>query len=548
MPFFDMLLIIYLCYVIINEILYVTSVSREMEFLDDFDEFLSHVRHYYYYTGSCEDAVFYSIPKCKRRIMPVLLQISACLESGTEEGNIVYAASDMNKFTKLFVSLALMVSDNGDSEMAGSSVFLQSIMQLRSDIQDEKRFMENRKHRFTGLGLTAALPIVAVPFIARWGSETIPSLMRFYYGRTGNILLCLILFVTLLCYRGVCNLRTDGHPNEITVKFWNKVEVPGVVRKLSEKVRIFSAVRWRRSVALFTLVTILMVPILAAGHSKGARLLMRDVSDIENVTDSADGRQLQAMKKVIPQYVFTIINSDEKNLPDREAMIACLLEEEGIRTESVACDTADEILRRVTAIRNERFGPEDILLVFLAGGIAAMMPMFLEKCNSLLTNSRKQDEIIQFQSLIHMQKNVPGISTVDILESMENFSDVFRPGLQQCINEFCVNDTEALNNLAASETYPDFLKLTDCFLAVDEAGVEAAFDEVSEEITNFKENRRLTRAIMLDNNALLGSLLSIIPGGLILFGYLLVPFMVRSISMFNAYQETLGDYINSSAG
>lgn len=540
---FEAVLVLFLAYVVTNEILYVKGVSRETTFLADFDEFLSHVRHFYYYTGTCEDAVFYSIPKCKRRLIPVLTQISACLESGAEEGKIASLTSDMNKFTRLFVSLALLVSENGDVSSEGSSVFLESLMQLRSDIQDEKRYMESRKHRYAGLGLTAALPIAAVPFVAAWGSNTIPSLLNFYYGRNGNLLLCVILLVTVLCYRGVCNLRTDGHESGIYENFMKNAELPESVMKMLNRLNRIMKDRQKKAAVLFAATMLVMIPVLAGGHAKSIKLLTENVSDIDNISDTADGRQLMAMARVIPQYVSELSQVDRNQIPDREQLSAILLDEAGIRTEAVANDTADEILRRVRAISHERFGMLDIVIALLSGTVAAFLPDFLEFCSSVLTDSRRQDEVMQFQSLIHMQKKVPGISTVNILESMETFADVFKPGLQQCINEFCVNDIEALNNLAASETYPDFLRLTDCFLSVDEAGVEAAFDEVTEEIVNFKENRRLSRTITLDNNALLGSLLSVIPGGLILFGYLLIPFMVRSIGMFSAYQENLGGYI-----
>lgn len=540
---FDAVIAVFIVYVAINEILYVRSVSEEKSFLGDFDEFLSHVRHFYYYTGTCEDAVFYSIPKCNRRILPVLSQISACLESGAEAGSIASTASDLNKFARLFVSLALLVSENGDAAPDGNSVFLESIMQLRSDIQDEKRYLEGRRHRYTGLGLTAALPVAAVPFVAAWGSSTIPSLLNFYYGRTGNVLLCVILLVTVLCYRGVCNLRTDGHESGIYETFIKGAKLPEWLLNCAQRVSEFWKNKQRKEVMLFAVTVLAMIPILAGGHAKAARLLADDVSDIDNISDTADGRQLTAMQRVIPQYVKAFAGSEADAVPGHEQLLQQLLEEDGIRTEAVADDTAVEIERRIRAIHDERFGAVDLAIAVIAGLVAAMLPDFFGICSKVITDSRRLDEVKQFQSLIHMQKKVPGISTVDILESMENFSDIFRPGLQQCINEFCINDIEALNNLAMSETHPDFLRLTDCFLAVDEAGVEAAFDEVTEEIVNFKENRRLARTITLDNNALLGSLLAVIPGGLILFGYLLVPFMVRSIGMFNTYQENLGGYI-----
>lgn len=519
---FSVLLAVFMVYVVINEAGYLKEVSEKTRFLKDFDEFLSHVRHSYYYSGSCRDAVFFSIPKSNRRIRPQLELIQYCLEKDDSSVQAELPA-DINKYVKLFISMAMLVAENGDTPPGEESVFIESVMQLRSDIQDERRFLENRKHRFMGFGLTAALPVLAVPFVASWASGTIPSLLLFYYGRTGNVILCVLLTCSVLCYRCVCELR-NGTPS----------------RKRQDKLHILMGKEEFRIICSLCAVAV-MIPVLIFGHTKAAKLLLTDVSDIDNICEVADGRQLDAMARVIPKYTSDYVNSGEELQTD--AIVAALMNEPGIRTMEVASDTTEEIIRRVIAYKGEHFDLIDVIITLMAGCFMYFYRDIAELFEKAMRESRRQDEIMQFQSLIHMQKRVPGISPVQILESMEEFSDIFRPALLQCINEYSVNDVEALERMAESENYPDFVKIADCFLAIDEAGVEEAFDEISAEIVNFKENRRLTRAILLDNDALLGALLAVIPGGLILFGYLLVPFMVRSLAMFNAYQASLADYI-----
>ncbi len=182
-----------------------------------------------------------------------------------------------------------------------------------------------------------------------------------------------------------------------------------------------------------------------------------------------------------------------------------------------------------------------------AAGLAFVFPDVKRIFRTALLDGQKQDEVMRFQSLINMQKRVPGITPVEILESMEALSDIFRSSLQQCINNYSVNDGLALTELFEAEDYPEFRKLTDCFLAVDEAGVENAFEEVTAQITSFRENRELDRTILMDNNVMLASLLAVIPGGLVLFGYLLIPFMARAMIMFNDYQDALRGYMDWGA-
>ncbi len=538
---------VFLIYVFCNELTYSGSVSREAGFLADFDEFLSHVRHFYYYTNSAEDAIFYSIPKCSLKIRPVLEELLGCLESEDRVRMLADIAGGRHKYVRLFTSLVMTVSENGDVFEGSSSVFLDSVMQLRCDVQSEKRYLEGRKHRFTGLGLTAALPSVAVPAVAAWGSETIPSLKGFYYGRGGGVMLCLIFLLTVLCYRAIIYLREGHKPSAVPFSGFAARVLSGkgifakaalTVKKIGDRLE---ADVYLKKTVLAAAAVIIMVPVLASGHHGARRLLVNDVSDVENVSDTADGNQLKAMKNAIPKFMHEYIG---ETIPDEEALAAKLLEEPGFRSKSVAADTAGEIIRRLRNYRSESFGLSDILIVVAAAGLAFVFSDVKRIFRTALLDGQKQDEVMRFQSLINMQKRVPGITPVEILESMEAFSDIFRSSLQQCINNYSVNDGMALTELFEAEDYPEFRKLTDCFLAVDEAGVENAFEEVTAQITSFRENRELDRTILMDNNVMLASLLAVIPGGLVLFGYLLIPFMARAMIMFNNYQDALRGYMD----
>ncbi|MBO4559613.1 MAG: hypothetical protein J5712_05975 [Lachnospiraceae bacterium] len=538
---------VFLIYVFCNEIRYSGSVSREAGFLADFDEFLSHVRHFYYYTNSAEDAIFYSIPKCSKRIRPVLEELLGCLESEDRVRMLSDIAGGRHKYVRLFTSLVMTVSENGDLFEGSSSVFLDSVMQLRCDVQGEKRYLEGRKHRFTGLGLTAALPSVAVPAVAAWGSDTIPSLKGFYYGRGGGIMLCLILIMTMLCYTAITYLREGHKPTGtpfsglIAQMAAGKGFTAKVIDRLKGWKKSLEADVLLRKTVLAAAAVIIMVPVLAAGHAGTRRLLADDVSDVENVSDTADGNQLKAMKIAIPAFMHEYIG---KGIPDEAELAEKLLNEPGFRSKKAAADTSAEIVSRLNRYRKEKFGFSDILIAAAAAGLAFIFPDVGRIFKNALLDGQKQDEVMRFQSLINMQKRVPGITPVEILESMEAFSDIFRNSLQQCINNFSVNDELALTELFEAEDYPEFRKLTDCFLAVDEAGVENAFEEVTAQITSFRESRELDRTILMDNNVLLASLLAVIPGGLVLFGYLLIPFMARAMTMFNDYQDALRGYMN----
>ena len=587
--------------VLFNEYRYTQQINSEMRFLEAYDRFLSRVRHFYYYRNSINDAVYMAVEGCEKYIRPRMKQLLKMLENGDEQsagGDMTGACSDKagtkygrghdsnyvpGMYERMLLSLARAVNENGDSCNNGRSVFVDSVMQLRNDVQDRRRLLGERKHRFTGLGLTASLPVLAVPFIAQWACDILPSLQSFYYGRTGVVVRLGLLVLTVVCYLLVARLRSGG--DQIA-------DLPIFVR------RIQAIDKPKKQLYAMLATVLVMICCLCGGHANKRELLLEDVSDIDSLCETADSRQLAAMERLIPMYVEKLTEtggvlpegivartdaggvlsegsgtridaggvlsegsetridagtsgvtvSDEGKETDTGTMELilqikdALLNEQGIRTDAVAEAAAEEIVRRYTQYGREKYDLWDVLITLCCAVLAYFTPMLSEKFAGAFTVNRQQDEILIFQSLIHMQKNVPGMSPVTMLESMEQYSVCFKGSITRCLNDYNIDERAALTALAEAEPNPGFTGIIDCFMAVDEAGVESAFDEISDEIINFRENRKLAGSILLDNDALLASLLAVIPGGVILFGYLLIPFMLRSLSMFDTYQDVLSDY------
>lgn len=534
---FAILAVLYVLFITVNEAAYLKGYRREISYLSALDEFLSGVRHKYYYCGNVADAVYYSSLSVNSVIRRDIYMVREILDAPQENVNTICHPD--NKYMRRFLAIALLITENGDRKEEGGSVFTMAVMQLKNDILEEKRKLAERKHRFAGLSLTAAVPVIAVPFIARWGSSTIPTLTKFYYGARGNCIKLCLMGISLAAYLMVSALRTEG------------TDIAGPLTFFRRKVRELSAepglreyrgkiVILLRKEVLMILAPVILVPLLICGHRTTRNLLVNDVSDLENVFTYIDGNELRSLESIIPMLVQKYTSAVNIN-PDKLTSEVYSLS--GVRQIETAQAAAEEIMRRTAAWKAERFGFEDLIITILFAFLMYMLPDMVAWFERKLQSNRGRDEILQFQSLIHMQKNVPGISPLTILESMEEFATVYKEDLRRCINDYSVNDIEALKRLMKESRDKELCKLAECFMAVDEAGVEAAFEEISDEIVNFRENIRQSFAIRLDEDAALGSLLAVLPGGIILFGYLLLPFMLKSLAMFNSYQELLHGYI-----
>ena len=553
-------------YIVGMELVCSAAAKIEIKFLKSFDNFLCSVKHYFYQSGSASQAIDLSRRECDKIMRGHALEMYKVLTSpDIESATTMYMKQGYHKFLRLFLLLAETVEETGDNHTKEGSAFLRSVIQCRNDVQAEVRYIERRRHKFSGLSLTAGLPLIAVPYIAWWGQDTIPSLVNFYAGHVGFIIKAVLMVITVVCFNCIVRLREgdrlDKKSYPLAAKLaslfpFNKILNGIINRNYTKKMRIEDALKrlcekytvrtfYMLKCLYFLGAILILVVLLSLGHIESRHILLTDVSDMSNISTSADGRQIEAMERVVPQYTKWIleINFKVDDLLRSEVQIM-IRREPGIRTDAVALVATNEVMARVNNYRSEVFGWLDCIVILIAAVLAFKYPNFVLRFRKSLTENKMQDEVLQFQSLLFMLKNVPGMTSMTMLEQMANFAEIFKPSLRNCINRFMINDMEALESLYKAETYVGFRRIIECFMMVDDMGIEDAFEEIESEIMNFKENRELERQILLDNEGMLGGIIAVLPGGLILFGYLLCPFLVRSVAIFNSYNADVSTLVN----
>jgi len=557
--FFGLMVSVYIVYFFAKEFSIASLTRLELNFLKAFDGFLGIIRHYYYKCGSVKDALIMSESETVPLLRGHIREMNRCLGAADSLSEVnMYLNSGYHKYLKLFLNLVRFVEENGDVEDEKGSVFLNACMNLKYDIEEDIRHISGKRHRFSGYVYTAVLPVIAIPYIADWGVSTIPSLNIFYNGYAGVPIKVLFLVISFMCYNALLELR-DGEravrkrhtAASFLVKFKlvkrpvdflcqiNKKKAAAAadsLKRLGEDYDVRSF--YMQKAICFILGFAVCFLSLVLGHAGSRRIYRNDISEVAGLTALADSRQITAMETLIPKYTSYYL--DNGILPKREELKYLFLEEKDIRTEVVAETAADEVLKRIEQYEKEYPDIKDIMIALLTAIICMNLPNAVIFFKKSLMENRIRDEVVRFQSIIHMLKKIPGMSVVTLLEELERFSDIFRPVIRQCLNEYNISDEAALMRMYEAEKYPEFRRITDCFLMADELGIEDAFDEISSEIENFRENRKLDRKMMLDTEVMLGGVIAVLPGGLILFGYLLGPFMIRSVQIFNDYQAGLG--------
>lgn len=233
-------------------------------------------------------------------------------------------------------------------------------------------------------------------------------------------------------------------------------------------------------------------------------------------------------------------------------------------------DDLTELLKRVNDKRTaEDFFLYRILIAFLAMGIPVVMyflfssyqdynilvclfasvivpvigywyPVWRLLLEGLLTDNLRREEIMQFQMLLILERNLPGITNYDLLMQMYEQANLFRTSLMICVSEFEQNENEAFYGLWQREKDPAFRKIVDMFLMTEENSIPEAFDELKDDMDEMEQNERLESEIWQQGRSEAAMLLACIPGILALFGYLIIPFMSECFRMLDYYNSAIG--------
>ncbi len=174
-----------------------------------------------------------------------------------------------------------------------------------------------------------------------------------------------------------------------------------------------------------------------------------------------------------------------------------------------------------------------VLLSFICTYIANCYPVWMLFYERLLMKHARMDEIMQFQSIIYMLSPIPQMTPELLLSWLEHFAQIFRRSISKCIDFISASEDEAFSKLYEEEPYEPFQRLIENLQACDRIGVLPAFDELGAERLYFQEERRQQGEMTLENKAAVGAFISMVPTLFIVIGYLFLPFILESFSLFS---------------
>lgn len=528
--------------------------NEEYKILIQLEKYLDDVRHYYHIGSMVEEAIYDSLEDAPYEISLHIQQIYDVLAAEEEEEIEKYKELTPNKYLKAFLALCQITMEYGDAIQGGKSLFLTNINHLRNEIYIELLKRDKIRYTFSGLIMLTILPVFFLKWIEDFSISNLPELAKYYHGQYGIIVSVAIFLITIFIHALIVALKEEQRIIKSQHLILKKIIqfpfvrsalekyfflYPGKVKKLERLLRdtgdeiSISEFLVQRVVLLVSTILISLVICLNITITERHNALY-EVYDFKGVTLVNQKEQIEGYRSIIKDYVQKYKNVS--NIEDFRLELEKALDDSGrVTGKSVVEALCEEIITRIEKYQDSTYRWYYIFISIFTGVMISYSPLLILEVKRYFLEGIKEDEVMQFQTMIVMLMYIPRMNVETILEWLESFSLIFKASLMECVDMYTYDSEEALCELKEKENFQPFLRIVEDLQACDRVGIEAAFDEIAGQRSYYLEKRKQDNEILISNKGAIGKVAAYVPMTLVIGLYLIVPFVLESLTQLNGY-------------
>lgn len=535
----------------------ITSVSNKI--LRQMPDVFTTIRHAFHEHGMIDEAFSTAIDEFgDKEIGPQLRRIKEAIISDNPEVELEkYYDSAPNRFLKLFAGISYLTYDLGDRKVDGTSVYLKNLNNILQDIYLEILKQDKINYMFRSLNIIAVVPLVCIKPLQGWAESNFPALSNFYNSSFGFIMQSLIIISIFVSYLMLRIVKEDSEQikfDRVTnVRWQDKLYKHTLVKLIVDAFKTKEHTRkYRRETELIkntnsylTIEWLYVNKITAAVVTFIlALILMFNITRIdikatyEKISDEfLSFGQLTEQQEAAAQA----INDRDKTYIDKYKNKNVTKEQiEMEMTDPVTGKAdADEVARvydKIQSVKNSYIKFWQVLTSFILALIAYYVPSLVLFIRNKIREMEKENEIMQFQSIILMLMYIDRVDVQTILEWLCRFSYAFKEPIATCLNNYEAGAYDALEELKEVVPYKDFQRIVEQLQsAVERIPIRDAFDELETERAFFHERRKEGNERLIKKKVTIGKVLGFTPMVLLIGGYLVAPLMIVSIMQMMSY-------------
>ena len=212
-------------------------------------------------------------------------------------------------------------------------------------------------------------------------------------------------------------------------------------------------------------------------------------------------------------------------------------------------NTATErIFKKLKIVNSEYMKWFELLLAFVFMIVAYMGPIWLLMFQVKMRQLEMEDEVMQFQTIILMLMKIERVNVEIILEWLERYSNIFKPPITKCVNNYEAGAWEALEEMKEDVSYLPLIRIIESLqAAVEKIPIKDAFDELDSERDYYQEKRKESNNRLIQRKGMIGKFIGFAPMITMFVLYLIVPLVFIGLtSMSSSFNSTGYSACNSS--
>jgi len=550
---------------VINDVMINSRVNKVADkILRQIPEVFTEIRHSFHEHGMIEEAFNDAIEELEdKEIMPQVRKIKEAIMSDNPEVQLEkYYDTAPNKFLKLFAGVSYLTMELGDREVGGISVYLKNLNNILNDVYLEILKKDKINYMFRSLTGIAIAPIFFIQIVESWAVSNFPALINFYSSSFGFIVQAVLMVSIFLAYFLLKVIKEDSNEikfDRIVSQKWQdrayKIPIVRFVvdgfmpskntrkyKNLSERIKStnsYLTMHWlyvnkfAYAVVAFIAMFILLINI----HAIDLDSIYNDISEEFiglGTLSEEDQKAAEAMNEQDKVVVDTL--KGEKEVSKDDVKYA-LEKETGKKAED---KDIERVLEKINGVKNNYLKFWEVIIAFLVAWIAYFIPNITLFIKNKIRALEREDEVMQFQSIILMLMYIERVDVQTILEWLERYSYAYKEPIATALNNYEAGAVEALEDLKDAVPQKDFKRIVEALIsAVERIPIRDAFDELETERSFQYEKRKDTNERIIQKKTSMGKAIGFAPLIILVAGYFVGPLLLVSIMQLMTYFATM---------
>ena len=526
-------------------------------------DFFSEIRHAYHEYNMVEEAIYQVSQDEEKDVSRQGEKIYEILISEDPENELEkYYDIAPNNFLKEFAGVSYLTKEFGDRKVNGASLYLKNVNNITQEMQLEILKRDKLNYVFQSLSVIAIAPVLMLEPLKNWAVSNFSFTASWYNGKPGMIVQILILLITFVSYilvrklkdNGSTALNTKNAENPWQARLYKKKLIKRIVdlfipkkgtkeyRKVQQMLKDSASplkMEWlyinRITIAIVTFVVSIIL--FAQLHQVAINYVYTEpTTDYDIIGGLSEKDEKKAMELTKQDNVFLDKFRGKINVTEAQIKNAVASSKYYTDSEDSEIETAAKrIYKKLQIVNSEYMKWFELLLAFVFALVGYMGPMGLLLFQVKMRQLEMEDEVMQFQTIILMLMRIERVNVEIILEWLERYSNIFKPSITKCVNNYEAGAWEALEAMKDEITYLPLIRIIESLqAAVEKIPIKDAFDELDSEREYYQAKRKESNERLIKRKGMIGKVIGFAPMVCLFVVYLIIPLVFIGLTSMSS--------------